>query len=424
MKTDLSRPTGQEPGRQLAEHPSPALRAPSPLLGGGERDGVRGACPSGSGAQIPSVEGSWNLSRTTETLLLGLGLIFLAAPAAVAESTLVSQPAEAAFEGLFASDVRVLLTDLAYGQKHGRWEANVGVSYTAYELDYRPAPFDFLGQDRDVSAHRIGAQMSGQRKVGEDFLLLAAAGAYTGFGNFRSVWFDEYFHQQFATLPGYRLADPHGFNASGGLRWEYLPASGFAEGTFGGLHDQIAPGYEIDFAGLRRARSDLNTLAWQLAFENVLTPWLRVRHEFRLTDVTDRDPRLAYHGSVAAAAGDRWLLRLSGGYTQEEPTFRARHAGAAIEFTLAPGWTWIASGRHYRDTGEIENSLFTTATPGLTAWQAGFGLRRTWGDHTVRLSVTPYFTQHEPFGIGTAFFQNLFRDRTWVLVQCAYAAEF
>ena len=34
------------------EHPSPALRASSPLLGGGERDGVMGALRSGSGAEM------------------------------------------------------------------------------------------------------------------------------------------------------------------------------------------------------------------------------------------------------------------------------------------------------------------------------------------------------------------------------------
>ena len=391
MNADVDRIMGQDRESRLADSPAP----------------VRSA-----------------FARIAGPLLLGVALTFLAGPGGRAESTLVSQSVEVAFEGLVSRDIQVLLTDLAYGQRHGRWEANVGVSYTAYELDYRPAPFDFLGQDRDVSAHRAGIQMSGQRRIGEDFMLLAAGGAYAGFGNFRSVWFDEYFYQQFATLPGYRSSDPYGVNISGGLRWEYLPASGFVEGTFGVLHDQIAPGYEIDFNGLRRARSDLNTVASQLAFENALTPWLRIRHELRLMDVTDRDPRLAYQGSVAAAAGDRWLLRLSGGYTYEEPTFRAHHLGGAVEFNMAPGWTWIVSGRYYRDTGEIENSLFTTATPGLTAWQAGLGLRRTWGDHSVRLSVTPYFTRHEPFGIGTAFFQNLFRDRTWVLIQCAYAAEF
>ncbi len=41
-----------------SDHPSPSLRAPSPLLGGGERDGVRGASPSGSGAQFATLEDS------------------------------------------------------------------------------------------------------------------------------------------------------------------------------------------------------------------------------------------------------------------------------------------------------------------------------------------------------------------------------
>jgi len=47
------------------EHPSPALRAPSPLLGGGERDGVRGALPSGSKAEIAA--GGGTLVPTPQT---------------------------------------------------------------------------------------------------------------------------------------------------------------------------------------------------------------------------------------------------------------------------------------------------------------------------------------------------------------------
>jgi len=47
--------------RLAHSHPSPALRAPSPLLGGGERDGVRGV-RSGSGAEIAAVGGPLVLS--------------------------------------------------------------------------------------------------------------------------------------------------------------------------------------------------------------------------------------------------------------------------------------------------------------------------------------------------------------------------
>ena len=41
---------------QPPKHPSPALRAPSPLLGGGERDGVRGALPASGAAAFTLVE--------------------------------------------------------------------------------------------------------------------------------------------------------------------------------------------------------------------------------------------------------------------------------------------------------------------------------------------------------------------------------
>jgi 2-polyprenyl-6-methoxyphenol hydroxylase-like FAD-dependent oxidoreductase len=45
-----------------ADHPSPALRAPSPLLRGGARDGVRGGQPD-SGGEIAGLGGPWTLSR-------------------------------------------------------------------------------------------------------------------------------------------------------------------------------------------------------------------------------------------------------------------------------------------------------------------------------------------------------------------------
>jgi hypothetical protein len=47
---------------QPPEHPSPALRAPSPLFGRGERDGVRGELWAGSRAEIAAVGGPLVLS--------------------------------------------------------------------------------------------------------------------------------------------------------------------------------------------------------------------------------------------------------------------------------------------------------------------------------------------------------------------------
>ncbi len=219
-------------------------------------------------------------------------------------------------------------------------------------------------------------------------------------------------------------ASPRGENVAAGVRWEYLPVSAFVEGMVSYLHDEIAPGYEIDFAGLRRDRHHLDTLAYQVAFENVLTRRVRVRNEFRLTDTTERELRYAYQGSVNVALGERWVVRLFGGYTEEAPTFAAHYYGGALDFEPAEGWTVGVFGRRYTDSGEIENSLFSSAAPGLSAWQAGLSLRRSWGVHSFRLAAAPYRTRFEPAGIGTAFFQNLYRGRDWALVQLAYAADF
>ncbi len=361
--------------------------------------------------------------KTPATIATGMAALALTFSSA-AESTLVSQQVEADFEALLAGDVQLTQTGVSYGQKHGRWDWSAGLSWNSFTMDYQPAPFDFLGQVADLDVHRVSGQANAKVRLGEDFTLLGSAGAYDGFGNFRTVWLNEYFRQQFNLLPEYVPATPHGENVGVGLRWEYLPASAFIEGQVSYLHDEIAPGYEIDFAGLRRGRANLDTISVQLALENALTPRLRMRHEFRSTDTTDRENRLAWQGSLNLALGERWTLRATAGYTREEPTLVAHFYGGALEYAPAPGWSVAVTGRRYRDTGEIENSLFSTATPGLSAWQAGFALRRTWGDHTVRLAVAPYFTRHDPFGIGTAFFQNLYRNRDWVSVQFAYAADF
>ncbi len=348
-----------------------------------------------------------------------------AAPAASGwTSTLVSQRVEADFEALLAADMELLQTGLAYVQKHGRFEWTASLAYNEFGLEYRPAPFDFLGAGAELNERRIAGQINGRVRLGDSVSVLAGGGAYDGFSNYRTVWLNEYFRQQFSALPEYVPASPRGKNVNLGLRWEYLPASAFIEANVSYLHDEIAPGYEIDFAGLRRGRPKLETLAYQVALENVLTRRVRLRHEFRLTDQTDRELRYAYQGALNVALGNRWVVRLLGGYTEEAPTFAAHYFGGAVEFEPAAGWTLGVFGRSYRDSGEIENTLFSSAAPGLAAWQAGLSLSRTWGVHSFRLSAAPYVTRFEPAGIGTAFFQNLYRNRDWALLQVAYAAEF
>lgn len=336
----------------------------------------------------------------------------------------VTHEARAAFEGLFSTDVQLTASTLDYSQTRGVVRVDGSATFNTFDIDYQPAPFDFLGSAVHRGEFRGGGSLGLGVDLGPRLQASLSVAAYSGFTDYRSLWFDEYYRQQFSDLPGYSEAAPRGEAVSVGLRWEYLPATGFLQADVGWRHDVISPGYEIDFDGLRRGRPNLHTASYRFAVEHALGPRLRTLQELRVTETSDRDVRLAWQGAFNLAVYERWTLRLLGGFTRENPTFEAHFVGGAVEFSPADGWILGLTGRFYRDTGEIENSNFSNAAPGVDAWQTGLSIQRKWGARTVRLAASPYFTRYEPFGIGTAFFQNLYRDRDWAVVQLAYTHEF
>ncbi|MFN0066319.1 MAG: hypothetical protein ACKVYV_01665 [Limisphaerales bacterium] len=335
-----------------------------------------------------------------------------------------SQRSAASFEGLLASDVQLTTSALMHRGSYGIWEASAGVGLNTYGLDYQPVDFDFLGRPERVDEARWSGQFSGRARVLPRLTLLASGGVFDGFADYRSLWLSTYYEQQFGTLPGYLAPDPGGASVGGGVRWEWLPGAGFLQGDFTYVNEEIAPGYEIDFDGLSRGRDRLYTSQWRISEEHVLHRRVRMLNEVRLTDTTDRDQRLAWQGSVNIALGEHWTLRPYGGYAQEDPQFEAWYVGGAVEYELAPGWFVGASGRYYEDTGEIENSNFSNAAPAVETWHVGAGVRHVREGLTLRLFAAPYATRYEPFGIGTAFFGNLYRNRDWGLVQASATFEF
>ncbi|MBE7500728.1 MAG: TlpA family protein disulfide reductase [Verrucomicrobiales bacterium] len=303
--------------------------------------------------------------------------------------------AEGDFESVFASDILLTQVGLGYVQTIAGTEWGVALAWASLGFDYEPVSFDFLGSPAVVEEGRLAGQLSLRQRVSERFAFLGAAGLYDGFTDYRSAWIDEYFRQQYGTLPGYEEAAPRGANVQAGVRWEYVPASAFLQLDAGFLQDQIAPGYEIDFDGLRRGRPVLYTTVWSLLAENILTPRLRSQGAIRLVDTTEREPRYAAQGWLNWAAAEGLVLRTTGGYTTEDPTFEAWFFGLTLERELASSLWLSLSGRYYTDTGEIENSLFSTAAPGLSAWQVGVGAHYAWAGSTLRLYVAPYFTDHD-----------------------------
>lgn len=340
----------------------------------------------------------------------------------------VTRTGEISFETMLASDIQLTSTALSYGQQKGGTDWKLTYTHNTFGEDYEPFKlFDFFGYSERVEENYDGGSVSVRQKLGERLTLSAAGGAYAGFTDFRSVWLANYYKQQFNFVPGYESPTPRGFNAATGLRWEYQPTTGFVDAGFLYANDEIAPGYEFDtlVGELARGREFLQTYSPSLKFENVLTSRLRTLNEFQLTFTTGREVRYAYRGAVNIALGERWVWRTSGSYTREDPTLRAWHVGATLEFEITPHWLVNISGLYYHDTGEVENSLLiSTAAPGLQTWSGGLGLRYVGTASTFSVSVAPVWADYQTVAIGTRPFTNLYQDRTWISVQAAWAITF
>ncbi len=366
-------------------------------------------------------------------LLAGRGLAFAQQPAL-----------EADFESVWASDIRLFQGTAAAGFERGAWQTKFEFSGASIGFDYEPnTDIDITTRARSVEESRFGGQFSARWRAAERLTLLSGAGGYAGFTSHRSAWINEWYQQWFAGLPGLREADPYGANVTVGARWEYLPAAGYVQTDLTYARDRIAPGYDevldpvFGLVAVAPLRGDLNTRAAKVTFENVLTKRLRSQLEFRLADQSERGLRLGGVAALNYALAENWVARSEAGYVNEAldesnvpPTVRTEPfeswwVAGSIERKLGEHWFVSVSGRYYRDNGEIESSIsFSSAAPSVRAWHAGLGLRWVRDRHAVKLFGGPYFVEHDPVDFGTLFFKSLYRDRTFGVVQVAYAFEF
>lgn len=326
--------------------------------------------------------------------------------------------------------------DVELWQADGRWSweaserglsGEVSFASNHFTMDYAPVPFDFRGATKRLSAHSEALQGNVRWRVRDDFEWIGNAGAYQGFTNFRSVWLAEYFEQQFepigaTALDQWERPDPGGINGGAGLRWEYVPATAFLEVIATGLRDEVAPGYEIDFDGLRRGRVKLNGFGITASSENVLSPRLRSRIEVSGTRVSERDLRWGGNAALNWAIGEAVVLRLRAGGAQEDPQFEAWFGETTLDWALSDEWAVFTQARYYEDNGEIENALlFTSAAPGLTSRQWNVGVRWRGENTVVRIQVGRLRSDYEPTNPSTDFFQNLYSDRDWTVFQLSFS---
>jgi thiol-disulfide isomerase/thioredoxin len=365
-------------------------------------------------------------------------------PALPAAGALVENSFEIDTELAVASDLLLTDSGVRFSQRIGRTEWDGAVRYASFDEDYRPDNRPFVGVDQlGFSEHLREERYSGlvnvRQRVADALQLLASASAYDGYPDYRRVWIANRYRQKyddprFPRIRGYEEPDPKGYGGGAGLRWEYLPSVAFAELRLGYQHERAAPGYvdilvtnslgEIDSNALG-GRERLDTGSISFSSENVLTSRVRALNEFTFTKTTDRQWRFAYQGSMNVALGEQWVARAHGGVSTEAPQFDAHFFGLTLEYEALPHLAFIVTGRYYKDTGEIENSLpMTSAAPPLTSWEASAGVRWTVGRSTFRFHGGPFWTDYQrDSGIGKEF-RHLYADRTWGLAQLIWSVQF
>ena len=347
-------------------------------------------------------------------------------------SSLTRHLIEANSEALWTSGIVLTDSSAAYRQTRPKWDLNLNLGFSTIDLDYQPADFDLISKPADLSENRVAVQSGLKWKLTPSLSLLSAGGVYDGYANYRTLWLNEYYRQYFSDVRGYKAVEPGGYNFSGGLRWEYLPASGFlqVEGLYS--RDDVPSGYEVVVlpppqigTELHRSSDRLHTAGARMSLENVLTRRLRVLNEFLIADTTDRRPRLSYQGSLNLALAEHWVLRSVAGVSAEEPKFHAFSFAATLEYDWEQKWFVSLFGRYYQDNGETDNpQLLTVAAPALETVQAGIGLRWQGERWSIRPVAGPYFTRYASVEADVKPFEKLYRGRDWGLAQASVAYSF
>jgi hypothetical protein len=373
---------------------------------------------------------------------LALTALYLACgiplPIFAAESTSAFLPLfhaiEADSEVVWASDIVLTDSRLTYRQQTDPVEWDAAFSYASFDMDYEPyTPYDFFGFPEHLNEDRLSGLANIRYSPVDRITLLGTAGIYDGYPDYRRVWIANRYrqknnHPDFPRIPGYKEPKPKGWNTSLGTRWEYIPLRAFAEVRLGYAFDQTAPGYEegtnnIGDTVLIRGRDRLETETATLSSENVLTSWLRALNEFTFIHTTGREARFTYQGSLNVALSRWWFIRAYGGIATEDPQFDAYFVGGTSEWEALRAFFVSVTARYYEDTGEIENSLPTSAAPPLKSHEIGVGLRYMWGRSSLKVYVAAFWTDYGPVRNAVEF-THLYSDRHWGLAQIAYSLQF
>lgn len=356
--------------------------------------------------------------KTLSAIFFSMGL-----SAAAAELTFTGpQEVEATVETLSSDDIVARSYSLRYALTEGAWKMDVGVGLNEFDLDYSPVLF---GTDETLGEETQLLNLGLTRRWNPEWSGTVRFSAYDGFSDYRSIWIAEFYRQFFGAFADYYDPEPQGQSFGTTVKWDYLPGSGSVALSVDYGRDEIAPGWSFNSATGKPepGREILDTISGSLRLEQALNGWLKTELEVNVRQITNRDPRYGVRHSWAAAAGPLGF-RLTGGYTQEAPSFDAVYGTALMEWRFLPEWTCHIGYRAYQDSGEIQASGFNALAPPVDSRELFAGLHWERGGLSLSAGVGMLTTDYEPLSDDNEFFGNLYRDREWMTFRVSAALRF
>ncbi len=388
--------------------------------------------PSTSSAQLKPVESEFEPNRTIDDSN-SIPLVVEVAkpnkavsPSVLQNGSLGEFSSRFTFESMESSDVEISNTAIEAKADLGGAVGTLSLSRNSNGLQYTPSSSDLVGveSDRREDSYQLG--VDGEIGLSDRSSMLVTLGAYEGFTDYRSIWLDEFYRQQFEPVIGYLAADPQGYSVSIGGRHIYMPATAVLDLTIGFQRDRIAPAYEaIPFEPLTRGRSEIETKVIRIASENLVSRRVRIKQQIQFTDTTDRSLRVSYLVESRMAIGEFFVGKASIATTKETSNFVSRHIGLSLEKEIGKGLNVSFYGRRYSDDGEIVDPLIlSTASPSLGTTQMGTGIAWQGEQSSFSLSYGRYETEYETLPAISFQFENLYANRNWDFLRISASINF
>jgi hypothetical protein len=329
---------------------------------------------------------------------------------------------EISFETLSASDIDVRSYDIFASGDRGDWTAEASLGLNTYRETYVPVLF---GDTVKLSEETVLASLDITRRFDREWSGTLGLSAYDGFQEYRSIWIAEYYRQLFGNFTGYHAPDPGGYSLRASSSWNDPTGARQASFALFFANDEIAPGWSFDPAVGQPVADDdtLQTYGTTISGEQALSGWLNTQLALNLRKTSGRDARFGIENSWAATRGPV-SMRLTGGYSVENPSFDSTYLGAVIEWQFAPEWSANIGLRAYQDSGEVQSSGFNALAPPVDTTEIFGGILWNRGNFAASAGIGLLETDYEPLSEDNEFFGNLYKDRDWVTLKLGFSHRF